>query len=114
MEKIIIFGNTGFVGTWLTEYLLMSYVHKMTGLSSFHVKVSGSSLMRVVSTMIESSIGQGSFNIRPGECTFPPTISPWRIRTACCVGSTTTIELIAKRTTTPRPRSQAVDLRSNW
>ena len=24
MEKIIIFGNTGFVGTWLTEYLLMS------------------------------------------------------------------------------------------
>ena len=24
MEKIIIFGNTGFVGSWLTEYLLMS------------------------------------------------------------------------------------------
>jgi len=24
MEKIIIFGNTGFVGTWLTEYLLLS------------------------------------------------------------------------------------------
>ena len=24
MEKIIIFGNTGFVGSWLIEYLLMS------------------------------------------------------------------------------------------
>ena len=24
MEKIAIFGNTGFVGTWLSEYLLNS------------------------------------------------------------------------------------------
>ena len=24
MEKVIIFGNTGFVGSWVTEYFLIS------------------------------------------------------------------------------------------